>query len=588
MEAQILTRSVDKPALPPGMRGELSAVANGLLRASSPPSSGKVNILLVDDRDDKLLAYQSALISLGQNLVCARSGSEALRHLLDKDFAVVVLDVFMPIMDGIETAALIRQRPRNQHTPIILVTWGSPSASQVQKGYSLGAVDYILAPIVPEVLRAKAAVFVDLSLKAEQIREQAEQIRRIEEAEHRRRLAEAVDRLDAETKRNRFFTLALDMLAITDFQGCFKQVNPSWERCLNYDEEELRSKSVLELVHPEEREAVSTVLQQLQEGTSSTYFEGRYLCKNCSWRWLGWTAAPFLAEKLIYLFARDITARKQAENEIRELNVKLQAQVFTLTEVNKELDAFNYSIAHDLRAPLRSMQGFAQVLLEDYGSELGAKGAELASRIVYSSHRLDRLLGDLLAYSRLTNAELLRLPVSLDEALSEVLASVQKDIQDKAAVLDVQGPLGFVLGHAPTVNQILANLIGNALKFVSNGQPPRIRITSTRRDNLVRLSIQDDGIGIEADYHSKIFGLFERLHSNRQYSGTGIGLALVRKGVERMGGHVGVESEPGKGSIFWVDLPALPETSNGEVELSGGRKLNDSHEAESLMPTQAI
>jgi len=287
MEAQILTRSADKPALPPGMRGELSAVANGLLRASSPPSSGKVNILLVDDRDDKLLAYQSALISLGQNLVCARSGSEALRHLLDKDFAVVVLDVFMPIMDGIETAALIRQRPRNQHTPIILVTWGSPSASQVQKGYSLGAVDYILAPIVPEVLRAKAAVFVDLSLKAEQIREQAEQIRRIEEAEHRRRLAEAVDRLDAETKRNRFFTLALDMLAITDFQGCFKQVNPSWERCLNYDEEELRSKSVLELVHPEEREAVRTVLQQLQEGTSSTYFEGRYLCKNGSWRWLG-------------------------------------------------------------------------------------------------------------------------------------------------------------------------------------------------------------------------------------------------------------------------------------------------------------
>jgi signal transduction histidine kinase len=104
----------------------------------------------------------------------------------------------------------------------------------------------------------------------------------------------------------------------------------------------------------------------------------------------------------------------------------------------------------------------------------------------------------------------------------------------------------------------------------------------------VRLSIQDDGIGIDADYHSKIFGLFERLHSNRQYSGTGIGLALVRKGVERMGGHVGVESEPGKGSIFWVDLPALPETSNGEVELSGGRKLNGSHEAEALMPTQPI
>jgi signal transduction histidine kinase len=186
---------------------------------------------------------------------------------------------------------------------------------------------------------------------------------------------------------------------------------------------------------------------------------------------------------------------------------------------------------------------------------LGADGKELAGRIVRSSKHLDRLLADLLAYSRLTSAELPRVGVNLDEILSEVLTSLHKDTQDKAAVLEVEGPLGSVIGHGPTLNQILANLICNALKFVNDGQAPRIRITASRHENMLRLSVQDNGIGIEPEHHARIFGLFERLHSTREYPGTGIGLALVRKAVERMGGHVGLESAPGKGSIFRIELP---------------------------------
>jgi signal transduction histidine kinase len=304
------------------------------------------------------------------------------------------------------------------------------------------------------------------------------------------------------------------------------------------------------------------LLDQLQEGSSTTYFEGRYRCKDGSWRWLGWTAAPFVSEELIYIFARDITTRKQAENEIRQLNFKLQQQVSTLTEVNKEMETFNYSIAHDLRAPLRSMQGFAQILLHDHGPRLGADGQELAGRIVRSSQHLDRLLADLLAYSRLTSTELPRIGVNLDEILSEVLTSLHKDTQDKAAVLEVEGPLGSVIGHGPTINQILANLVCNSLKFVGDGQTPRIRISASRQENMVCLSVQDNGIGIEPEHHGRIFGLFERLHSTREYPGTGIGLALVRKAVERMGGHVGLESSPGKGSTFRIELPASPSNAN--------------------------
>src|SRR5581483_2768069 len=214
--------------------------------------NSKVNILLVDDRQDKLLALEAVLGSLGQNLVMARSGKEALRLLLKQDFAVILLDVSMPAMDGFETASLIRKRPATEHTPIIFVTSIGNSPTQMYQGYSLGAVDYILTPIVPDVLRAKVSVFVELWRKTEQIRQQGERLRQIEEAEHQRRLAEAVDRLEAETKRNRFFTLALDLLGIGNLKGELLQLNAAWERHLGFTEEELKGKMPEQLVHPED------------------------------------------------------------------------------------------------------------------------------------------------------------------------------------------------------------------------------------------------------------------------------------------------------------------------------------------------
>src|ERR1051325_10197978 len=217
----------------------LAAVKKNGAAAVSGKLNSKVNILLVDDRQDKLLALEAVLGTLGQNLVKARSGKEALRLLLKQDFAVILLDVSMPGMDGFETASLIRRRPATEHTPIIFVTSIGNSPNQMYQGYSLGAVDYILTPIVPDVLRAKVSVFVDLWRKAEQIRQQGERLREIEEAEHNRRLAEAVDRLEAETKRNRFFTLAVDMLGIANFDGRLLQVNPTWEKVLGHSEAEL-------------------------------------------------------------------------------------------------------------------------------------------------------------------------------------------------------------------------------------------------------------------------------------------------------------------------------------------------------------
>lgn len=363
-----------------GERAALAANRKPAAMVPPPPSArSKVSILVVDDRPDKLLALESVLMELDQNLVKARSGEEALRCLLRQEFALILLDVSMPGMDGFETASMIRRRPRSEHTPIIFVTSINESDNHIAKGYSLGAVDYILSPIAPSILKTKVAVFVDLFRKTEEVREQAEQLRLLREAEHRRNLAMAVDRLEAETKRNRFFVLSLDLLAIANFDGYFLQMNPAWEKTLGYTTHELTAQTGLDLVHPEERAGMEEELSSLKSGTCTSYFEGRYRCKDGSFRWLGWTAAPFVSDSLIYIFARDITSRKQAESEIQSLNSTLLSQVAELTRVNQELEMFSYSISHDLRSPLRAMEGYAQILLEEHSAQLDAQGPATTS-----------------------------------------------------------------------------------------------------------------------------------------------------------------------------------------------------------------
>jgi PAS domain S-box-containing protein len=299
------------------------------LEAAAEPE--KVDILLVDDRPDKLLALEAVLGDLGQNVVTATSGREALKQVLQRDFAVILLDVNMPDMDGFETASLIRQRQNSAKTPIIFITAMLDTDTHVTRGYSLGAVDYIRSPIEPEILRAKVAVFVDLYKKTEQVRRQAAWLRQIQEQEHQSRMAEAANRLEVETRRNRFFTLAVDMLAIAGFDGYFKQLNPTWHRSLGFSDEELKSRPLVDFVHPEDRADTEEQLRELTtQGMASAYFENRYQSKQGGYRWLGWTAAPFAEEGLVYVFARDITERKIAEEErlrlIREQAARAAAE----------------------------------------------------------------------------------------------------------------------------------------------------------------------------------------------------------------------------------------------------------------------
>jgi PAS domain S-box-containing protein len=254
----------------------------------------------------------------------------------------------------------------------------------------------------------------------------------------------------------------------------------------------------------------------------------------------------------------DVSERLRKEEEIRRLTGDLERRVHERTEALEralqEMGTFSYTVAHDLRAPLRAMAGFAQALAEDYGPRLDQTGRGYADRIYEAARRMDALIVDLLSYSRLSRTDLDLRDLDLSQVVRDVLGEMTSEIRARSADILVEEPLGTVMAHELTLKLAINNLVSNAIKFVPHGVHPIVRIRSEKNAPWVRLWVEDNGIGIPEEQSERIFGVFERLVRAEEYPGTGIGLAIVRKGAERMGGRVGVTSSPGQGSRFWIEL----------------------------------
>ena len=347
-----------------------------------------------------------------------------------------------------------------------------------------------------------------------------------------------------------------------DAEGYVTSWNSGAQRIKGYTAEEIVGRHFSTFYTPEDAEAgmPERVLKTARE-TGHFEGEGWRVRKDGTRFWSSIVVTPILdGDARLVGFSkvtRDITDRKKLMDELERHTEELEIQVAERERANAELEAFSYSVSHDLRAPLRAIEGFASALREDYGQKLEPGADEYLQQIIKASTRMNRLVRDLLEYGRLGRIELPATRIPLLPLLHRV---IQENFSGQNVVPEVPESIA-VMGHEPTLAQIFVNLISNAIKFQQPGVPPEVRITALHSsDGLVRISVIDNGIGIRPDHLARLFKVFERLHGIEQYPGTGIGLAIVKRGSERMGGRCGVESKAGVGSTFWVELPQASQS----------------------------
>lgn len=413
-------------------------------------------ILLVDDREDNLLSIESILEPDGYIFVKATSGKQALKILLKEyDFAMILMDVKMPNLDGFETATLIYEREKLRHIPIIFITANNYGEDNIFKGYQAGAVDYIYKPINASLLRTKVSVFIDLYKKNH--------------------------RLIAQEKK------------------------------------------LIAANHHLERE---------------------------------------------------IEERKKSEEQVNLLNQQLMDHIMQLKSTNEELDNFAYVASHDLQEPLRKIRTYSDMLVKKCGSTINEAGSTYLDKIEKSSKRMQQLIDDILAFSKLSNSTEDFQETDLNTILEQVLSDLELAIDDKKAIIKTD-PLP-VLNVVPVMfRQLFQNLLSNALKFSKQNVAPVIEISAEKikgitipgikhhlyNDDFYAITISDNGIGFEDKYASMIFVIFKRLENHKQ--GTGIGLAICKKIADKHEGHIYASSKIDMGSKFTIALP-LKQTTETE------------------------
>jgi PAS domain S-box-containing protein len=386
-------------------------------------------------------------------------------------------------------------------------------------------------------------------------------------------IGQFIERKEAEEAQNRLAAIVestSDAIIGKTLEGIVINWNEGACRIFGYSAQEVLGKSIALIIPAERLEEEMSILTRLKQGEQVPSYETVRIRKDGTWIDVELTVSPIKdasghiigAAKI----ARDITEQKNTRRALAEtrealrlhaedLERRVEERTAKLQETIRSLDAFCYSIAHDLRGPLRSIIGFSAQLLDQYQNQLDELGSDFLLRIRNSGNRMDQLIVDLLKYGRLNTTELDLGTVHLQELVPKALLAYEEEIRQRQAQLRVRQPLHSVHASKVILEQVLANLLANALKFVPLGVAPQVEIWTENRAGRVRLSVRDNGIGIKAQYFSKLFRPFSRLVKEQDFSGTGIGLAIVSKGAERMGGSVGVESELGKGSCFWIELP---------------------------------
>jgi PAS domain S-box-containing protein len=513
--------------------------------------SDKINILICDDLPDKRLVLETVLAELGENVISARSGPEALQQVLRHDFAVILLDVNMPGMDGLETAALIRQRKKSAHTPIIFVT-AYVDDLRTSQGYSLGAVDYMLSPLVPDVLRSKVKVFVDLYRMTQEVRRHAEERVALARAQAAREAAE--EAAAAIREREERFRLASEAV-----NGFIYEVDPRTGRAilspgvkelLDFSPDEAQTFAWWEdRIHvddlPSLRKAREAALRENRRSYRYQYRarhrDGHYLHV--------WDQGLIVRDgdgSVIRLVGNvvDMTEQKRAEH--------------ALAEANRRKDEFLSMLGHELRNPLAPIKNALKVMLLRPIQD--PQFLILREMIDRNVTQLVRLVDDLLDVSRITQGKIRVClePVELRAVVTqavEVSASLIEERSHKLSITMPKLPI-TILGDSTRLTQVVSNLLNNAAKYTDVGGQIWLSLAQESGDAIVR--IRDTGVGLATEQLESVFEPFKQVERSieRSEGGLGIGLTLVRRLVDLHGGKVFARSEGlGQGSEFMVQFP---------------------------------
>jgi signal transduction histidine kinase/response regulator RpfG family c-di-GMP phosphodiesterase len=578
------------------------------------PAEEKVSILIVDDRSDKMLAYETILSDLNQNIVCARSGREALRCLLQQDFAVILLDVNMPGMDGFETAAMIRRRPRSETTPIIFISAVNDTETHVSRGYSIGAVDYILTPVVPEILRAKIAVFVDLFKKTEQVKRQAE--------EREKLIREQAARAEAEARQERlaFLADASNVLASSlDFEETFRNlaalvVPRVADFCVVLAvEEEGGSMRHVAVAHrdaaeepalqklaaefPPSAAAQKSGAHVLNSGKSQMVCDvhdgqlREVFAEKADRDWLrslsakSFIAVPLRAHDRVLgaivmintspgricgpdelSLAEELAHRAAIALDNAGLYKSAQKARAESERANRAKDSFLAMLSHELRTPLTPVLTSVLALEQAYDlpDELRASLQMIRRNVELEA----RLIDDLLDLTRISKGkvQLNKEEVDAHLLLRSALEICEADIDKKNLALrtDFAAEDASLQADPARLQQIFWNLIKNAVKFTPQGG--RLEIRTENSEGQLRVEIADTGIGIDPDTLPKIFNAFEQ-GERSQFGGLGLGLAISKTLVEtHQGKLLAASNGRDQGATFTAIFPLAESTADAKAE----------------------
>lgn len=514
------------------------------------PASRSAPILIVDDDGGSRHALSQHLLRAGWQIWEATTGAKAL-EIATRGPEVIIVDMSLPDMAGQELCRRLKSDPATRGIPILHTS--NVETRTDDAAIDQGADAYLTEPIDPKELVATVRAL------------------------SRVRMAEAKAEVNL-AKLEAVINCMVEGVITADLTGRLLTMNPAALRIHGFSTESDIPPTMEQQDELIERTYLdgTPIPRQLwpvnraARGETVTNFEMRVRRRDTGRWWIGNYNATLVkragsGEDLVIVTFFDITDRKRAADELSEAQQRLQTyadelehkveeRTSSLREAISQMEEFSYTVSHDLRAPLRSIKGYADILLHEYGSKIKGEGLRYLERIIENGERMERLVNDVLTISRISNAKLKLGRVSTGSILDAVLREYV-NLSRGAAKISV-APLPDVVGHESLCIQVFSNLLGNAVKFVRPGAPPEIRIWAEPAEELIRINVEDNGIGISPEFHQKIFGMFERLDTDNRYGGTGIGLAIVRRAVEKMNGRVGVVSDGHSGSRFWIELPA--------------------------------